>query len=454
MEKTVPYSIAAERDVLGSILFSPQSIAYVADFLKPEHFYRDIYGAIYQVMLSLSESGRAIDFLAIEEAFSKLGRLDDIDNGSLLYDLAGEVPTTVYVEPHARVIVEKWKMRNLFFAAGKIAALALAEDEHACEKAEQLIFDLGIPIADEDADLIDLSDIMLECTRDIDKAHESRHMVVGVPTGYKDMDAMLGGLQPANLVFIAARPSMGKTVLGMNIAYYAARRGKRVAVFSLEMGRRQLGNRLISMLTGIPTQRLRNGWIEEDEWDAIVAAQDHLASLPISIDDTSGSPVVSIRSKVQRLQIRKREKVDLIVVDYLQLMEPPDEGSKPHYENRVQEITQISRGLKRLAKHFDCPVLAMAQLSRKVEERQIKIPQLADLRDSGSLEQDADVVMFVYRDEYYAGFDKDGHSKSDRPGTADIIVAKQRDGDVGEFPLRFIGKRTRFYNMDDAEMPR
>lgn len=449
MEKLLPHNIEAEAGVLGSIIIDPEAIVQVADFLTSRDFYRDAHRMIYEVILELYEEHAPADFITICDELDRRKKLEKVGGSSYITSLVNQVPTSGNVEFYGRIVERTAILRKLIHSAGQIAAIAYEEGDAdvALDKAEQIIFDIGQK--KEQSGLVDLSAILVDCLEDLDHAYENRHAVIGVPTGYTDMDAMFGGaLQPSDLILLAGRPSMGKTSLGMNIAYRAACRGKRVAVFSLEMGKKQLAYRLISMLTGIPTQRLRNGWINDGEWDKIVAAQDHLSTLPISIDDASDTPVISIKSKVRRKQQETGEKVDLIVVDYLGLMETPE--TEQHYENRVQEITKISRGLKRLAKEFDVPVLAMAQLSRKVEERQSKIPQLSDLRDSGSLEQDADAVMFVYRDEHYAGVDQNGKSKSNRPGTADIIVAKQRNGDTGGFSLRFVGKRTSFYNMDET----
>lgn len=449
MEKLLPQNIEAEQGVLGSIILDPDAIVQVADFLVARDFYRDAHREIYKAILDLYEEHAPADFITICDELERRNQLEAVGGASYITSLVDNIPTSSNVEWYGRIVERKAIQRKLIHAAGQIAAIAYGEEvdaQAALDKAEQIIFDIGRSHIQEG--LTDLSEIMRQCMDDLDYAHEHRHSPIGVPTGYTDMDGMLGRLQPSDLILLAGRPGQGKSSLGMNIAYHAAKAGIRVAVFSLEMGKKQLGQRLISMLTGIPTQRLRNGWIEDHEWDKIVVAQEHLSELPISIDDATDSPVVTIKSKVRRKEQETREKVGLIVVDYMGLMEMPE--NEHQYENRVQEITKISRGLKKLAKEFNVPVLAMAQLSRKVEDRAVKIPQLSDLRDSGSLEQDADVVLFVYRDDQYAGVDQEGKSKSNRPGTADIIVAKHRNGDTGSFLLRFVGKRTSFYNMDET----
>jgi replicative DNA helicase len=450
VEKLLPQNVEAECGVLGSIIIDPEAVTQVSDWLRPADFYRNAHRDIYEAIIALTERRIPADIITLCDEMERRGKLEEVGGVNYLSSLVNQVPTSGNAHFYGKIIKRTATLRRMIHAAGQIAALAYEdgiEEQAALDKAEQLLY--AIRQRQTQRGLVDLREIMAACLADIDLSYQNRHMEVGVPTGFRDLDDALGLLQRTDLILLAGRPGSGKTSLGMNIAYNAAKRDKAVAAFSLEMGGKQLGNRLISRLTAIPTQRLRNGWIAEHEWDAIVAAQDYLSTLPIAIDDTAAVPILSIRNQIRMLENRWRRKVDLIVVDYLQLIDESD-GS---YAHRVQEIDKISRGLKQLAKDFDVPVLALAQLSRKVEERSVKIPQLADLRESGALEQDADIVLFVYRDDCYAGVDEDGKSKSTRPGIADILIAKHRNGDTGEIQLRFIGARTSFYNVYEEVPP-
>jgi len=449
MEKDLPQNIEAEQWLLGGLLLQPRKIALVADFLRPAHFFRLAHRTIYEAMLEMVEQRDLIDPIGLADTLERHGKLKDVGGMFYLTDLYAMIPSSAGVEQHAKIVAEHYDWRDLIYVAGKIAALGYERAPDARSVAQQLLMNIELR---ERGSLVDLSEIMEETLLDIEEAHKQHSPVTGVATGFTAIDAMLGGLQPTDLILLAGRPAMGKSALGLCMGYNAACKDKRVGFFSMEMGRKQLAMRLIAMLTGIPVQRLRNGWITDEEYAQVAWAHGELHSLPLSIDDASDNPVVSLRSKILRWQMEHQKKLDLVVIDYIQLMEPEEhEKDHRHHENRVQELTQISRGLKKLAMEFNVPVLAMAQLSREVEKRAVKIPQLSDLRDSGSLEQDADIVMFAYRDEYYAGFDKDGTSKSDRPGVADIIIAKHRNGDTGEVQLRFVGPRTRFYNLDEEE---
>jgi replicative DNA helicase len=449
MEKLLPHNLEAECGVLGSIIIDPDAITQVADFLYPRDFYRDIHGTIYDVIRHLYQEREPADFITICDELQRRNKLEEVGGAGYITSLINQVPTSGNVEYYGHIVERMSILRRLIAAAGSIAALGYDESDAdaALDKAEQLLF-LIRQSRHVAGGLVDLSEIIVDCVKDIDQAFQHRDQPMGVPTGFTELDEILGGgLQKTDLTVIAARPGMGKSSLALNIAHHAAMRGISSAVFSLEMGKKQLGFRLLSHETGIPTQRMRNGWLNDDDKDAIVAAQDRLDTGLISIDDTAGSPVLFIRNELRKRQNEKGAPVGLVVVDYLQLMEAPSDNSdRRRSDNRTQIVDQIVYGLKNLAKEFDVPVLALAQLSRAVESRAVKIPQLSDLRESGAIEQAADNILFIYRDDCYAGKLPDGTSASSKPNIADILIAKQRNGDTGEIELYWSGKQTRFFN--------
>lgn len=437
IEKQLPQNIEAEIALLGSLIIDPQALALVADTLKPKDFYRNTHRDVYEAMLYLYEHRTPPDLITLYNELTR--REQKIDGGwtSYLDGLTDEVPTSAHVEHYARIVRETAEKRELIHAAGRIAAIAYEEESNALEQAEQIIYAIGArrSLGDFEA----MADITSSYLSDLDEMHEHRGQIVGVPTGLHNLDGVIGGMQQSDLVLLAARPSQGKTSLALTIAHNAAiQYRKRVGIFSLEMSKKQLAQRMVSMTARLDLKKLRTAWFEEKDWDKIVGAIDILSEGALWIADTTGVSVASMRSKCRRLQAQ--HGLDLLIVDYLQLMQSPD--PKAH-SNRVQEISDISRGLKLLAMELDIPILALSQLSRRVEERALKIPQLSDLRDSGSLEQDADVVLFIYRDEYY-------NQKSERKGTADIIIAKHRNGPIGEVELGFELSQTRFYNREEV----
>lgn len=440
MEKLLPQAIEAECGVLGSLLIDPDAYPKVADFLTARDFYRDAHRTIYEAIAALNEQDEPADLITLCDELDRRGKLEDIGNASYLTSLQTGVPTSGNVEYYAQIVAQKANFRRLIHAAGQIAAIAYAEDATALEQAEEIIFKLSQRLKTSDFEAGE--SIVSTMLADLEQLQKQRGEIIGVPTGFWALDRCLGGLQKSDLIIAAGRPGMGKTSFALNQAHYAALRGKHVGMFSLEMSKKQLYQRLLSMDTGIDSQRLRNGRFEDDDWERIVPGTDALAALPIWVDDTGGISLTALRSKARRLQ--SEHGLDLIIIDYLQLIQAFSNGKR--IEPRLQELQEISGGLKALAKELDVPVLALAQLSRAVEQRASKVPQLSDLRESGSLENDSDVVMFIYRDDYYAGVDEFGKSLSDRPGTADIIVAKHRNGPVGEITLEFDAARTRFFN--------
>ncbi len=439
IEKQLPQNIEAEQALLGSLIIDPQAIALVADTLHISDFYRNAHKDIYEAMLYLYEHRVPADYITLCNELERQEKY--IEDGWSLYldKLTDDVPTSSHAQYYAGIVVATAKHRNRIHAAGQIAADSYEQKDDAQEKAEQLIYAIGQ--RKNAGDFEAMRDVASSYLNDLDEAHEHRGQVIGVPTGLKNLDGTLGGMQQSDLILLAARPSQGKTSLALTIAHNAAiTYNKRVGIFSLEMSKKQLAQRMVAMTAQVDLQKLRRAWIEEKEWERIVNAIDILSEGALWIADTTGLSVASMRSKCRRL--KAQHGLDLLIVDYLQLMQSAD--PKQH-NNRVQEISDISRGLKLLAMELDIPVLALSQLSRNVESRPSKVPQLSDLRDSGSLEQDADVVLFIYRDEYY-------NHKSERAGIADIIIAKHRNGPVGEIELGFELKQTRFYNRAEMEV--
>jgi replicative DNA helicase len=438
----MPNNRAAEQVVLGTLINFPERIEEVIGALRPEDFFVLRHRLLFEAMLTYYRKyGKGADFLTLSEYLAASDDISSADLAELSY-LSHEMWSYNLAQDTALIVGAATQRRHIV-AASELAAIGYKiPDANAARAAvEKLLYDLTTVTA-TGSDFESVGSISGMCLKDAEQAYKHRGEILGIPTGYGDLDLMTSGFQRTDLILLAGRPSMGKTSLGMGVAYNAARSGKAVAVFSLEMGKRQLVNRLLSLVGRIPSNRLRTGWMDADEWKRLVQAQDHLAELPLHIDDTSGTPISSIRSKLHRLKARLKRPLDLVVVDYLGLMEDEEASSKGHGENRNQEVSRISRGLKAIAREFNVPVLALAQLSRAVEGRTSKIPQLSDLRDSGSLEQDADIVAFVYRDEYY-------DPKSTRKGIADVVIAKHRNGPVGTISLRFDGSLTRFSNLDD-----
>ncbi len=441
MEKLLPQNIEAEEGVLGSIIIDPEAVVQVADFLRPDDFYRDAHRAIYQAVLDLYAERGPADLITLCDELQRRGRLEEVGGAAYVSSLVNAVPTSANVEYYARIVERASIMRRLIHAAGQMAALAYNESDAdiALDKAEQLIFSISQRYNRSDFD--DLRTLLEDYYEKLDHLHEQRGSLVGLPTGFHDLDKMTGGLQKSDLIILAARPAVGKSAFALSLAYNTARprgdrKGNRVAFFALEMSKEQLVQRLLSMESGVDQQRLRTGVIYEDEWEHISRAIGVLSQMELYIDDTAGISTMEMRSKARRLVAERG--IDLIIVDYLQLMQS---HAGARNENRVQEISEISRSLKALARELDVPVLALSQLSRAVENRQSRVPQLSDLRESGSIEQDSDLVLFIYRDEVY-------NPESDRKNIADIIVAKHRNGPIGQFSLYFKPSQTLFRNLD------
>ncbi len=434
----IPQNVEAEEAVLGSLLIDPEALFRVAPFLKANDFYIQKNAWIYEAILALHERREPTDFVTICDELERREQLKEIGGGAYITQLINAVPSAIHVESYGHIVEQAAIRRRLINAASQIAQLAYQEAEEidlTVDQAEQVLFSVSQRRITRD--LTPIQEVIRSYYDRIEYLYAHQGEPLGVPTGYVDIDRMLGGLQRSDFIIIAARPSVGKTSLCLSIARNAARYNQHVAVFSLEMSKEQIVQRIVSAETGIDTQRLRMGNLHDNEWPLFVEATGKLADLPIYIDDTPAISVLQLRTKARRLH--SEHGLDLIFVDYLQLM-----SGDVHSENRVQEVSYISRSLKAIARELDVPVVAASQLSRAVEQRTDKRPILADLRESGSLEQDADIVMFIYRDELY-------HPDTERPNIADVIIAKHRNGPTGNIQLFF---RKRLAQFLDAEIQR
>jgi len=436
IERLPPQNIEAEEAVLGALLIDPDAIIRVATILKPDDFYREKHGWIYETALSLHEKREPIDFLTVCNELEGQGQLNEVGGPMFITTLINAVPTSIHMEHYARIVERTATRRRLIDAAGQIAALAYQEADDVAEvvdRAEQVLF--GVSERRISRELVPIRQVLSEYYDRIEYLTRHRGELIGIPTGFERVDKLLGGLQRSDLVILAARPSVGKTSLALSFAHNAAKKfQQRVAFFSLEMSNEQVVQRLISAETGINSQRLRRGEIEENEWGRFMKATSDLAETHFFIDDTPGASALELRTKSRRLHAEVG--LDMIIVDYLQLMRGDFRS-----ENRVQEISSISRSLKALARELNVPLLALSQLSRGVESRTDKRPILSDLRESGALEQDADVVMFIYRDEMY-------NENTEWPNIADIIIAKHRNGPTGSVQLYFKKELAQFLEAE------
>jgi replicative DNA helicase len=433
-QPTLPSNVDAERATLGSVLLNRDALAAIAAWLKPEYFYLERHSQIYEAMLACFNNRVPPDTRTVSEELRRRGHLEQVGGVIYLGELVEGVPTSYHVEFYARTVERTAILRRLINTGAQIAALGYNEQieiDETIDKAEALLFDIAQKRTSQD--FVHISSVVDSYYEQLNYLQEHRGEVMGVQTGYRDFDQITGGLQRSDLIILAARPGTGKTSFAMSLAYNVAMYySNTVAVFSLEMGREQLVQRLIAMETQIDTHRLRLGQVPDNQLKIVFDAMGRLAQAPIYIEDTPGISIMELRSKARRLQ--SQHGVSLIIIDYLQLM------SGRGKENRVQEVGEISRGLKALARELNVPVIALSQLSRAVEGRQSHVPMLSDLRESGSIEQDADIVMFIYRDELY-------NKDSDKKGIAEIHIAKHRNGPVGVVNMRFDPSTTRFADL-------
>jgi replicative DNA helicase len=440
-ERLPPHSVEAEEAVLGSLIIDPDAIFEISNFLRPDAFYRAQNRWVYEAILGLSERRVPIEVLTLIEELRRREHLNEIGGDSTVFDLINAVPTSINVEAYARIVEAAAIRRKLILAAGSIAKLAYNEAEDitvVLDRSEHTLFSISQQRTTRD--LVPVKEIAGSYLERMEQLRERGDEFIGIPTGFVDLDRLLSGLNKSDLVIIAARPGMGKTALQNAIALNAARRyNKRVAMFNLEMSAEQLLQRMIAADTRIDSQRLRRGDLADGEWTVFMEALGRLSEMRIFIDDTPSITPMQLRTKCRRLHAELG--IDLIMIDYLQLMQSERPSS-----NRVQEVSEITRELKGLARELDVPVVAAAQLSRAVEQRQVKKPMLSDLRESGSIEQDADVVMFIYRDDYY------NTENSERPNIAEVNVAKHRNGPTGSIDLFWHGKLATFRNLHRQEI--
>jgi replicative DNA helicase len=439
-ERTLPHNLDAEKSVLGAILIHNDAFNHAAELIDSHDFFRDAHRRIFDKMVMLSERGDAIDFITLKEELTRAGELDEIGGPSYIAALADGVPRSANVEYYARIVKEKSTLRSLIHSANKIlteAYEAEQEPDLLLDEAERAIFAIA-----EDrirAGFVPLRDLVQTSFATIEKLQQQKGLVTGVPTGFVDLDEMTSGLQPSDLILVAARPSMGKTSFVLNIAQHVGTStDMTVGFFSLEMSKEQLFMRMLTSEARIDAHRFRSGYLSEKDYGRLSHALGTLAEARVYIDDTASIGVLEMRAKARRL--KAEHGLHLLIIDYLQLM-----TGRGRFESRQQELATISRSLKGLAKELHVPIVALSQLSRAPETRSNHRPQLSDLRESGALEQDADVVMFIFREEQYR--DDDGQIKEETQGVAEIIVGKQRNGPTGDVKLAFVKEHTRFENL-------
>jgi replicative DNA helicase len=434
--KTLPYNIEAERSVLGSLLLDDQTLGSVSDFLLANDFYSSAHRIIYETILEVSEKFHRVDLVTLQDELEKKKKLDVIGGATYLLSLQEEIPSIGMIETHAKIVKEKSVLRDLISSAAAIITNCYSQNhdeiESVLDEAEKIIFNIANKRTNQN--FVQLNIWLKKTFQHLNDIKTHRKGITGIPGGYVKLDEMTSGFQPGDFIVLAARPSMGKTALALNIATNAAAEGFSVGFFSLEMSAEQLTLRLLSTESGVGHHHIRNATISSDEWLSVTNTASRLAQMKIFIDDTPMLTIMDVRAKARKL--KAEHKLDLLVIDYLQLLQPAR-----RHENRHQEVSEISRSLKALAKELAIPILSLSQLSRAVDSRLDKRPMLSDLRESGAIEQDADLIMFLYRDVMY-------HPESENPALAELIIGKQRNGPTGTVYMNFLRELTKF---EDAE---
>lgn len=435
-DKVPPQNPQAEASLIGSLLIDKDAIIKIADIVHTDDFYVDKNGLIFSAIIKLFEKREPLDVVTLSEELEKQGNLKEVGGASYLTDLVNGVPSASHVVQYAQIVAQKATLRRLIEASSLINSMAYDEEEQLdslLDNAEKTLFDVSQKHLRQN--FVSIKDVLAESFERLDSLHKDKDSIRGVPTGFTGIDNVLAGLQKSDLIILAARPSMGKTSLALNIAQnVATKQGVPVGIFSLEMSKEQLIDRLLASEAGIDSWKLRTGNLEDKDFEKINKAMGVLAEAPLYIDDSAMANVMEMRTKARRLQ--SEHDLGLIVIDYLQLM-----SGRAGSDNRVQEISEISRGLKGLARELNVPVIALSQLSRSVEQRTPKIPQLSDLRESGSIEQDADVVMFIYREDYY-------EKETEKKNIAEVLIKKHRNGPTGDVELFFQPEQTLFRSID------
>ena len=436
IKKTPPHSKSAEQSVIGSMILDPETVITVAEILEAEDFYDKRYGLIFSAITGLEKEGKPIDIITIENRIKEMNQPLGAIEMNVLGELVMAVSTSVNVAHHAEIVYKNSLLRKLIKVAEKISLNCYAGEsnlEDILQLTEKEIFDLLQKRQVSDA--TDIKQVIISVIESIEAASKSGGTVTGIPTGFHDLDYKMAGLQNSDLILIAARPSMGKTAFARNIAeYVTVKKNVTTAIFSLEMSKEQLAKRILAMNSRVDSQKLRTGDLSDREWGDIVDSARIIGETNLVIDDTPGISITELRSKCRKLKLEKN--LGLVMIDYIQLMT----GSK-QTESRQQEISEISRSLKALAREINAPIIALSQLSRRVEQRDDKRPMLSDLRESGAIEQDADVVIFIYRDEYY-------NKDTETPGVTEIIIGKQRNGPIGTVRLGWKSELTKFVNIE------
>jgi len=430
-----PQNISAEQAALGSMLLQEEAILHSIEVLKPEDFYRKSHQIIFKCILELFDKGKGVDLVTLTEELNRRNVLEEVGGVTYLTNLINSVPTAANIEYYVKIIEEKSILRNLIDNATKIISMGYEEKEEAkvlLDKAEHLIFEVSQRNINQY--FVSINEVLQDSFEKIEDLYHREEFITGVPSGFIEFDELTTGFQPSEFIVVAGRPAMGKTAFCMNIAQYVStNKNIPVAIFSLEMSKSQLVQRMLCSEARIDAHNLRRGRLAESDWGLLSAAAGRLASAPIFIDDTAGISCLEIKAKARRL--KAQHNLGLVIIDYLQLIQT---GGR--VENRQQEISEISRSLKSLARELNVPVIAVSQLSRAVEQRIERRPRLSDLRESGAIEQDADLVVFIYREEYYK-------PKTDKKGIAEAIISKQRNGPIGTVELTFIKEYTKFENL-------
>ena len=439
--KVPPQNIEAEQSVLGAILIENTALYKAIEIIGIDDFYKEAHKKIFLSMIELSEKNEAIDLVTLTEYLRKRNELDSVGGATYLSLLANTVPTAANIKYHSKIIYEKALLRNLINTATEIVSYGYENSrdiEELLDYAENAIFRISEKKIKPSFSAI--KDIIKDSFETIERLSEKKERVTGIPTGFYDLDMLTSGFQPSDLIIVAGRPSMGKTALCLCIAQHAGiEKGQPVAIFSLEMAKEQLVIRMLCAEARVDSHKLRSGFLAKSDWPRLTTAAGRLSEAPIFIDDSPGTSVLEMKAKARRL--KAEHGLSLIVVDYLQLMSGRGERRRGGPDTREQEISEISRSLKALAKELSVPVIALSQLNRAVESRQDKRPLLSDLRESGAIEQDADVILFIYREEVYK-------QTEENKGVAEIIIGKQRNGPVGIVKMAFIDKYTRFENLE------
>lgn len=436
IKKVPPHSAEAEQSVIGSMLMDKDAIITVSEILTDEDFYNHQYAVLFDAMVSLFNEGKPVDLITLQNKLKENDIPQEAISLEFIRDIIAAVPTSANVKYYANIVSEKATLRRLIKVTESIMNECYLDKEKVetiLEQTEKKVFDI---IQNKGSgEFVSIKDIVIKSLESIEAAAKSKGSVTGIPTGFYDLDYKTAGLQPSDLILVAARPSMGKTAFVLNIAeYVAVKSGVTTAIFSLEMSKDQLVKRIISMNSKVDSQAIRSGELKDDDWVKLVESARMIGNSGLIIDDTPGISISELRSKCRKFKLENN--LGLVIIDYLQLMS----GSKKS-ESRQQEISDISRGLKALAREINAPVIALSQLSRAVEQRPDKRPMLSDLRESGAIEQDADVVMFIYRDDYY-------NKDSEEAGVSEIIIGKQRNGPTGTVKLAWLSQFTKFANLE------